>query len=149
MGLEDFSTGNTTKSRSTTNKSTQKKDRQSEDDEPFKVITCDKGRKKVFPTEDDWNETVQFIEDQMGMSISEVLNRSPENKYQLLHKAILKQNGSEGTPFHPTNQCIVCGEDFVFPESWNFTRIRGEAVCNDHDIGEAIEAIGAVNAIKG
>jgi len=85
----------------------------------------------------------------MNLSIDDVMSRRKADRYQLLHQAILGVKRDEGTPFHPTKECIVCGEEFIFPENWNFTRIKGEVSCNEHFIGEVMEKIGAVNAIKG
>lgn len=148
MGLESFSTGNTTSTSRSTKQSNNQKQQQTEDDEPFKTVTGDRGRKKVFPTEEDWNETVEFIEQQMGMTVGEVLNMKAGDRYQILHQAILKKNGSEATPFHPTKECIVCGKQFVFPKTWNFVRVQGEVSCPDHKIDKVMEEVGAVNALK-
>lgn len=155
MGLDDFSTSDNNTASSIARQSTrqgsqttEEQDGAEEDDEPFKVVSGDKGRKKVFPTEEDWEETVEFIENEMGMSVGEVMNKSAGDRYQLLHQAILQRNGGERPSFHPTKECAVCGEEFVFPENWNFTRIRTEVVCNSHKIGQVMEEIGAINALK-
>lgn len=149
MGLDDFSTGQSTTSRSTTRNRSSQTSSQSEDDEPFKVVSGNRGREKVFPTEEDWEKTKEFIEDEMGKNANEVLNMNPSDRHDILHQAILRINGADRAPFHTTNECIVCGKVFTFPGNWNFTRLRGEAVCNDHTIDETMKAIGAVNAIKG
>lgn len=150
MGLESFSTGGSTSTQTTSRQSqSQSQSSSSDDTEPFKVVSGDKDRKKVFRTEEEWEETVAFLQEQMGLSADEVLNKRPSERYELLHQAILKVGEDENVPFHPTDQCVVCNEQFTFPNKWNFTRIKGEAVCNEHKIGEVVEAIREVSIIGG
>lgn len=149
MGLDSFNTGGSTTSRSTNSQTNTQQKQDDEDDEPFKVVNGDRGRQKVFPTEEDWEETVEFIEEEMNMTEGEVMNMSAGDRHEILHKAILQHEGDTPGGFRPTKECIVCGQDFVFPKNWNFTRIMGEASCNHHEIGEVMEAVSEVNQIQG
>lgn len=155
MGLDSFASSGTNTSRTKSSANTGQTDSKSndsekeEDTEPFKVVSGDRGREKVFPTEEDWEETVEVVEDDLHMSIGEVMNKSAEERHQVLHQAILKKNGIEQDSFIITRECIVCGETFVFPNKWNFTEFKNEASCNDHSIAEVVEEVGKVNSIQG
>lgn len=147
MGLEEFSSPGSKNTQPTTSTQQEQPEEKSKEDS-FKVVECDRGREKVFPTEEDWEETVSYIEEEMMMSIDEVLNMRPSDRFQILHQAILKKNGYSEQEMHPKQDCVVCGERFVFPSNWNFTRIKGEAVCNDHSIGETMASIKQVNMVE-
>jgi len=151
MGLDNFTSGsvsNSTISNISKNANNDSTENQKEDTEPFKIVGGDREREKVFQTEEDWKQTKEFIEDEMDLDIGVVMDMEPGRRHEILHKAILGISGKENPPFHCTDECIVCGEDFVYPRNWNFTRLKGEAICNDHSIGEAVEKISSVNASK-
>jgi len=153
MGLEEFTsstqgTSTTTPQQTTQQQTTQTEEEEEGREEPFKKVSGNRGRHKVFQTEKDWQEAVDFIEDQLGMSVDEVLDMSASDRYQILHQAILQKENLDDLNFHPTRECLVCGERFVFPSNWNFTRLKGEAVCNNHTAREVMREVGAVNALK-
>lgn len=160
MGLESFktsSTRGTAKSGNDEKKSSnqqsssvdQEAKKEESNDQPYKVVGGDRGLKKVFPTEEDWNETVDFIEDTMSVSVNEVMNMPADKRHQILHRAILKREDGQQEPFHPKRNCMVCGEDFVFPGSWNFTRFNGEPVCHHHSIEEVVQKYREINTLHG
>lgn len=155
MGLDDFtdSSSNTrTNIRKKGNKQHKTKNQETEneeDEDPYKVVSAGDGVKKIFPTEDDWKDTLEILEEEMGYSEWEVMNMGASQRHEVLHTAILKRNGSEGGEFSPIKHCIVCDEKFVFPNSWTFVRFKNEAVCRHHEVKEVMEEISEVNSIDG
>lgn len=150
MGLDQFSSGESTaKNTRSTGTEQQETEEQNDLDDAFKIISGDRGREKVFHTEEDWQETKEFIESEMGLSMNQVMNMSASDRHDILHQAILGREGLSDESIKHTKECVVCGETFVFPKNWRFERIKGEAVCEDHTIAEAMEAIHEVNNIAG
>lgn len=146
MGLDDYigDKGIETSGRSRVNKQT--KDTNTIDD-AYKVVECN-GRKKIFPNEDDWNETVDIIENEMHMSIAQVMSMNPSDRYNILHQAILQKNGMHSVPFHQTRDCLVCGKTFTFPNNWSFVEFRGEPVCPDHKIEQVIQSYSNIGYVE-
>lgn len=144
MALEDFSTSDT---QAAGNKSTSTKTEEDEvtsKSDAFKVVGSGR-RAKVFPTEEDWKETEEYLKNEMRMNPNQVLNMSPEKRHQILHRAILGKNGMDSPDFHLKRDCIVCGETFVFPGNWDFVEYQGEPVCKEHPIRKAVEAYSEIN----
>lgn len=154
MGLDDFASGGTKTQSSKNSSSTSSSDSDDETqtnkvdpEDYFKVVSAGDGRKKVFETEEDWEETKEFIEVEMSMSMGEVLNMTPDKRHQILHKAILGDAGVEIDSFYQKRDCIVCGETFVFPHNWNFDKFKGEPVCLSHTLEEVHEAYEEINEL--
>lgn len=148
MGLDSFRTSNTDTGGQQKQQQQQDTSDDGEDSEPFKVVGSG-AKRKVFPTEEDWEETVEHIEEELGMSAGEVLSMPSEKRHDVLHRAILGKNGLASTPFYPKRNCIVCNETFVYPNNWNFTEFKGEPVCNDHTLSETMDAYRQINTLEG
>lgn len=155
MGLDDFTSGATNTASTTTRQpqsSNEQKDNSGsepvEEDDHFKVVG-NGAKKKVFRTEEEWQEAAEFMENEMDLNPQEVLNMSAGKRHDVLHRAILQISGMDKQPFHPTRNCIVCGETFTFPTNWSFTKFKGEPVCNTHSIQESVEAYQEINKIQG
>lgn len=145
MGLDDFSSSGTANNVTRSNTTSRTKQQKQEEQDPYKVVHGDKNRKKVFATEEEWNETVEFIEEEMNMSIGEVMDMSADQRHEILHQAILKSEDNEKGGFRPTKTCVVCGKKFIFPKKWNFVLIKNEASCGNHEIGEVVENISGIS----
>ena len=68
---------------------------------------------KCFHKED-WEEVKRYIREEMKYSVSEVVNSSGEERYELLHEAKLGKEGAlepEESENTSTNRCGVCGKD--------------------------------------
>jgi len=146
MGLENFTSGKSTTPSPSKTAQTETTNSQ-ENNDPFKVVEDDKGREKVFKTEEDWEETKDIVEDDMGMSMDAVMSMPPGDRHQVIHQAILRLNGYDTQDFYGKKECVVCEEVFTFPANWNFTRLYGEAVCNDHEIGTVMAAVGTISSL--
>lgn len=154
MGLDEFS-----KSSTTSNRTADKKQREfkaqdnesdkSEEESAYKVVSTKGSLEKRFPTEEDWNKTIEVIENDMGYSEWEVMNMESSKRHQVLHNAILKKNDSDGGDYNPVKHCIICNKKFVFPSNWNFVKFRNEAVCTHHQVGDVMEEISKINSIDG
>jgi len=146
MGLDNFKSGSTSVNSSPSkNNSTTTSQKSIED--AYKVYTSDDGRKKVFQNEEDWNEAIDFIEQEFGISEAEVENMSATERHDILHQAIIGEKGNLSQNFYPTRQCIVCDEVFSFPTKWNFSKFKGEAVCNTHTVNEVLDTYREVNEL--
>jgi|APHM01.1.fsa_nt_gi hypothetical protein len=153
MSLEDFMSSGTLNTGRTANQETnqqqekQEENKKSKTDEPYKVVGTDSRLAKVFPTKEDWDETLDVIQNEMDYTIDQVMNMESNKRHDVLHNAILKRNGSEGGEYAPTKRCIVCNEEFVFPSKWNFVRFKNEAVCKSHQVKVVMEEISRINSI--
>lgn len=147
MGLDSFkSDGNS--GTNTSPKVDTTKEQKSIDD-AYKVFTADDGRKKVFQTEESWEEAVQFIQNELDMSIQQVENMNPTQRHDILHQAIIGEEGEVSQNFYPTRECLVCGKKFSFPTNWKFSKFKGEAVCCDHSVKEVLEEYREINELHG
>jgi hypothetical protein len=154
MSLDDFKSSgkldNSKKKSKDVNEEKQKdkndNGKKSKDDEPFKVVRTNSGLEKVFPKREDWEETLDIIENEMNYTVNSVMNMESNKRHDVLHNAILKRNNSEGGEYSPTKQCILCGEKFVFPSKWNFVKFRKEAVCKSHEVKKVMAAISEINS---
>lgn len=153
MGLDDFISDNSTSQRRRSNSSSRTQTGETEEQEipedeqdPFKVVTDSKDRSKVFMEESDWKETKQYIEQEMDMTVAEVMNMSSIKRHDLLHRAILQHSEDERGGFQPVKHCVVCDKEFVFPNSWTFVEIESEASCPGHNIGDVMNALSAVKS---
>lgn len=148
MGLDNFTSEDTTTTSTSQRQSKSPEPEDNEDEEPFKVVGSGADR-KVFETEEGWQDAAQFMREEMDLNPNEVLNMPSSKRHDILHRAILQLDGMEQQPFHPTRDCIVCGVTFTFPRNWNFTKFKGEPCCNDHEIQEVVEAYRDINEIQG
>lgn len=153
MGLDDFVSDTSTSQRGKSNSSNRTQTTEPEEEEtpeneqdPFKVVTDSKGRSKVFMDEDEWEETKQFIEESMDMTVAEVMNMNSIKRHDLLHRAILQHSEDERGGFQPVKHCVVCDKEFVFPNSWTFVEVENEASCPGHEIGDVMNALSAVKS---
>jgi len=147
MGLDSFksddnSTTNTSPKVDTTTE-------QKSIDDAYKVFTSDDGRKKVFQTQEAWEDAVEFIKNELNMSIQQVENMNPTQRHDILHQAIIGEEGEVSQNFYPARECLVCGEKFSFPTNWKFSKFKGEAVCCDHSVKEVLEEYREINDIQG
>lgn len=153
MGLEQFSDDSSTSNTSTSNKTTTSKqdssDNESDEsnDDAFKVVGSGSGKKKVFETEEDWKSTVDFIQNEMDMSVNQVMSMNNEKRHTVLHKAIMKNMGAEPESFHPKRECAICNNVFIFPNYWRFVKYRGETFCPTHTLEECEEEVEEINDI--
>lgn len=150
MGLDSFKSDST--STSSTNPSSPSVDTTTEQksiDDAYKVFTCDDGRRKVFQTEESWNKAVDFIENELGMSIQDVENMNPTQRHDVLHQAIIGEEGKVSQNFYPTRECLVCDKKFSFPTNWKFSKFKGEAVCCDHTVQEVLKEYRKINQLHG
>lgn len=161
MGIEAYknkvdkskSTGGTktstsTSNNNTSNASTSSEKESEEDDDFYKVVSCGNDRKKIFESEQQWDETVEFIEEELQMSIDEVMNMSARKRHDILHQGILKKDDEAPMSFYPIRNCIKCDTTFVFPNNWKFVKYKGEAVCPHHTISEVSEAYEDMNELE-
>lgn len=155
MGLDEFTSGSTatastttTQTQSPANQEEESDNQPTEDDGYFKVVGK-QGKRKVFETEEDWEEAAEFMREEMELNPNEVLNMPASKRHDILHRAILQLDSMDKEPFHPTRTCIVCDETFTFPSNWNFTRFKGEPVCNDHEIKDVVQSYEQMNALAG
>lgn len=92
----------------------------------------------------EWEEVIDAIENEMGLSISEVMNWHPKRQQEVLHKARLMAS-SEGTwtenVLDRETICIVCGHDCTH----DGVVIEGEKVCKSHSANEVRTAIDKKN----
>ena len=155
MGLDDFKSSGKLNTGRTATKDVDKEkqeeqnndnNKKSKNDEPFKVVSTNSGLEKVFPEREDWEETLDIIEDEMNYTIDRVMNMESSKRHDVLHNAILKRNNSGGGEYSPTKQCVLCGEEFVFPSKWNFVKFRKEAVCKSHEVKKVMAAISEINS---
>lgn len=148
MGLDSFKSSSTTRTSSNSTQNTDQEKQKSVED-AYKVFTADDGRKKVFQTEEDWEEAVSFIENTLNLTVEEVEEMNPTERHDILHQAIMGEEDAISRDFYPTRQCMVCDETFSFPTNWNFTRFKGEVVCNTHTVDEVLEKFRKVNELEG
>lgn len=113
----------------------------------FKVIKCDRQRKIEVPSEDVWDSIVAVVENEMWLDIDEVLDMEDSHTFQIIHQASLSVLGYDIQTSYPKKECLVCGETYVFPHDWDFTRVRGEVSCNYHSMSEVVEKIERVNQL--
>lgn len=93
----------------------------------------------VIQTEEDWQEISSFIENNMGISIQEFEGKRRERKYEIAKKAKNAVKENERSVFGESQQCDVCGKEFVFPEDWNYKEIEGFYSCPDHHIDDFMQ----------
>lgn len=141
MGLEDFNVSDT---RSGSRTTTGKEEKSTTKDDAFKVVGSGPNQ-KVFSTEEEWDETAEYIENELRMNPQEVLNMSADKRHEILHRAILGKNGMRSPSFHIKRNCIVCGETFVFPNNWDFAEYKEEPACKHHTIKEVAKAHRQIN----
>lgn len=146
MGLDNFKSESASVNTSQSKSKSTTKEQQSVDD-AYKVYTSDDGRKKVFQSEEDWNDAIDFIQEEFGISESEVEHMNATERHDILHQAIIGERGKLSQNFYPTRQCIVCDEVFSFPTKWNFSKFKGEAVCNTHTVNEVLDTYREVNEL--
>jgi len=149
MGLDDFKSQGSTVSQSSTSSNTSNQPQTEEKpiEDAYKVFTCDDGRKKVFQDEEEWDEAIDFIENELGVSEEKVVDMNPTQRHDVLHQAIVGERGKMSQNFYPTRQCMICDEVFSFPTKWNFSKFKGEAFCNTHTVKEVIERYREVNEL--
>lgn len=111
----------------------------------FKIVGAEGGKKKVFKTEEQWKQTVEFIENEFMMGIDRVMDMDPVKRHDILHRAILRKDKDESASFYPIRECFICDETFVFPNNWNFVNYKGESVCCDHTISEVSDKYESIN----
>ena len=144
MGLDSFKTeesrSKTQKSEESDNNSKSKNNSSSKKSkhDPFKTVGVGRN-KKVFETEEMWNDVVEYVEEEMGFEMSNVLNWSDRFRHKALHIAILNSRLDENREFNITRTCFVCGETFKFPDNWNFVEYKGNELCPTHEFGEVLE----------
>lgn len=140
MGLDDFATeesqssSNTRNSGGGDNSSKKTKTRS----EPFKTVGVGTKR-KVFQTEEDWERTVEYIENHMGFDMDEVMGWPNKIRHKALHVGIMKSQHNEVEDFNVFKQCFVCGKKYNFPHDWDFMQYRDSAVCGSHEYSEVKE----------
>jgi hypothetical protein len=149
MGLDNFTEESSQNSTSNKNVTKQNNGGDNSKAEPYKVIHGDGNKKKVFKDKQSWLDALEVIKSQLGVSESELMSMSPGDRHETLHKGILISNGANGTSFRPKKKCAVCGNKFTFPKKWRFVRIKGEAICPHHDIGETMECVSSINSKSG
>jgi hypothetical protein len=146
MGLDAFKSGSTSTSNKSSTSSSSKSGKSSG---PYKTFRASDARKKVIKTEEEWNEVVNFIETNFGISEDEVMEMDADTRHEVLHKAILGNSDADTGDFYPTRECFVCDEVFSFPTSWSFCKYEGQAVCKDHTIEEVQDAHEEMNELHG
>lgn len=145
MGLDDFksedspntSKNNTNSNSGNSSKSDGKKD--SKKNEPFKVVGFGRNT-KTFQTEEDWDITVDYIEEEMGFEIGTVLNWPNQYRHKALHVAILNGKLGENAEFDVEKECEVCGRTFQFPKEWDYMEYRDTITCPTHEFREVVKA---------
>jgi len=153
MGLEQFTDDSSTSNTSTNGNTTTTKQKSSKsepknsDNDPFKVVGSGSGKKKVFETKEDWKSAVDFIQNEMDMSVNQVMSMNNEKRHTVLHKAIMKSMGAEPESFHPKRECAICDNVFIFPNYWRFVKYRGETFCPTHTLEECKEEVEEINDI--
>lgn len=149
MGLDSFKSDSTSRSTSSTSTSKKKQNNKQEvsEEDAYKVFSASDGRKKVIETEEQWSQIVDFIENEIGMSESEVVNMQPTQRHDVLHQAIIGEEGELSNDFYPTRYCMVCDDVFSFPSKWNFVKFKGQAVCRDHTVKDVWEKYNEMNEL--
>lgn len=153
MGLDQFTDDSSTSvTPNTSNNTTKNRDSSSgnsdePDNEPFKVVGSGSGKMKVFETEEDWKSTVDFIQNEMEMSVNQVMSMENEKRHTVLHKAIMKNMGAEPESFHPKRECAICDNVFIFPNYWAFVKYMGETFCPKHTLEECEKEVEEINDI--
>jgi len=141
MGLDNFSNEDSQATSDTQTNSggggTTKKKKKSD---PFKRVGM-KPKQKVFQTEEDWERTVEWIENKLGYGIDEVLNWPTHIRHKALHRAIIKsKSGEDAEEFNIHRKCFVCDYEYSFPHDWDYEEYKGETVCGEHEFAEVKEA---------
>jgi len=137
MGLDDFTTeesqssSNTRNSDGGDNSSKNTKSRS----EPFKTVGVG-AKRKIFQSEEDWNRTVDYIDNHMGFDMDEVMSWPNNIRHKALHVGIMKSQGNKTEDFNIFRQCFVCGKEFNFPHDWDFMKYQGSVVCGSHQYEE-------------
>lgn len=140
MGLDDFATeesqssSNTRDSGGGDDDSDSSKKTKSRND-PFKTVGVG-AKRKIFQTEEDWERTVEYVENHMGFEMDEVMSWPNNIRHKALHVAIMKSQGNEVDDFNIYRQCFVCGKTFNFPHDWDFMQYQGSEVCGSHNYEE-------------
>lgn len=136
MGLDNFKNEDSQSPRSTSSNSGGKK--KSSKNEPFKRVGFGKTT-KVFQTEEDWERTVDYIENEMGFSIDEVMGWNHKFRHKALHVAIINSRSDKEKEFTVEKKCFVCGRTFSFPHSWDFMEYEGSPVCPGHSYEDVVD----------
>lgn len=145
MGLESFTTGDTKSTASKSSQTTSSSvDEQSSEDtgspSNYKVIGSG-ASKLTFETEDDWESFVTFVEDGLGFDMDRVLGWSEDKRRDFIGHAHSFRNDELLVDEHEvTQECLVCGQEYVFPHNWDFILFKHQAVCKSHTMGEVAEA---------
>jgi len=145
MGLDDFKSEGSTKTKqksssSSSNKSSSSKSgKSSSKNEPFKVVGVG-NKTKTFKTEEQWDEAVEYIEDELGFDIENVLNWRNQYRHRVLHVAIVNTRLKKNETFDVTKDCDVCGHTFEFPRDWDFMEYKSIITCPEHEFEEVAKA---------
>ena len=134
MGLDDLLPNGTNVSQSP---SPSEQDSSSEPDFA-KVVGSGRYQKKF--TEERWEKVQRVIREAFSYSVNEVLHLPAEKRYELLHEAVLYDEGkldpdeSEGLT---ECECYFCGNDCTK----NNVEIRGEVFCIHHTAGQVANSL--------
>lgn len=146
MGLDNFTSedskgggSQSSDSKSSDSSSNADDSTSSSQNDPYKRVGVG-NHVKVFHTEDDWERTVDYLENEMGFDIDEVLSWKPQYTHKALHVAIINSKGIGDLEFEVTKECMVCGHIYNFPHDWDFVTYKEEPVCPDHEYQEIIKA---------
>lgn len=94
-----------------------------------KDIGSEPHRKKF--TEEQWEGVKEMIIQEMEYSVGEVLSMPNQDRYEILHDAILMYRNEqyiEESDHSTDNRCVVCGKD----STGTSVEIEGHRVCINH-----------------
>lgn len=143
MGLDDFKTEESQSSSNTQNGGGGNDDSGSTtqtQNNPYKRVGVGT-KQKVFQTEEQWERTVEYVENGLGFDIDEVMGWPNKIRHRALHVAIINsKSDGESEEFDIFRQCFVCGKTYNFPHDWDFMQYNGSAVCGSHEFSEVKNA---------
>lgn len=145
MGLESFTTddsNSTDKQLSKADSSSVQTYNSGAEQAPSNYKVIGSGASKItFETEDDWESFVTFVEQGLGFDISTVLGWSEDKRRDFIGHAHSFRNDELLVDEHEvTQECLVCGKEYVFPNNWDFILFKHQAVCKSHTMGEVAQA---------
>lgn len=93
----------------------------------------------VVQTEEEWEKIILFVNDEMNISTKDLNSKSKERKFNIIQKAVDCLNGNKREMYSEKRNCMVCGEEFNFPEDWNFVEFDDFICCSDHKISDVMK----------
>lgn len=106
---------------------------QKQDDQEIVKTFGKPPHRKEF-TQKQWDKVQRVVHNEFGMSIGEVISSPEEERYELLHEAIMFNEGSgDNSPNVSTVRCAYCGDAC----DGTHVVLEGKKFCVHHTVAQA------------